>query len=110
MLVHRATRLLESKAYSDEVISATNTPYGKFDSNFNFIKNPKYTEKSDALAPLTCENIKGVNNRAIVIPAYPGMLFPEIPETVEYIIVNTYHSGTLDTKSDSARKFFLDAK
>lgn len=110
VLVHRATRLLESKAYSDEVISAINTPYGRLDGDFTFIKNPAYSEMTDSIATLSCKSIREVNNRAIVIPAYPGMLYPEIPETVKYIIVNTYHSGTLDTKSEGARKFFFDAK
>lgn len=110
VLVHRATRLLESKAYSDEAISILNTPYGYFDNEFNFTHNPEYSEKSDEITPLSCDNLSQINENALVIPAYPGMRYPEIPDGVKYIIVNTYHSGTLDTKSENARAFFLNAK
>ncbi len=110
VLAHRATRLLESMAYSDEVISVLNEPYGKFDASYNFIKNDKYHEKDDAIDTLSCENFTDTNERVQIIQMHPGISYPEISSNLKYIIVNTYHSGTLDTKSEKARKFFLDAK
>lgn len=110
VLAHRATRLLESKAYSDEVISVLNQPYGMFDTNFTFVKNNKYNEKKDDTNPLSCKNITSTNEHTQIIQMYPGISYPEISSNVKYIIINTYHSGTLDTKSETARKFFLKAK
>ena len=110
VLIHRATRLLASRAYSDEVASIENIPYGEMDSDFVFQKNPMFSERADELSPLSCSKLSDVAESITVIPAYPGIRYPEIPKGVKYVIINTYHSGTLDTKSAFAREFFLNAK
>ena len=38
------------------------------------------------------------------------MLYPQISESVRYIILNTYHSGTLNTKSQSTVEFLKSAQ
>ena len=104
--VHRATRLLGPKAYSDEVSSIYGEAYGSFDCNFNYRKNQSYTESPDAMTALGKAQPSEVSDSIRVIFAYPGMCYPEISVGVKYIIINTYHSGTLDTKSDQARRFY----
>ena len=108
--VHRATRLMESNAYSDEVISIKNSLYGSMDAEFNFVKNPDYIEASDTIDPMTLKHIEAINSNTVVFYAYPGLCYPQIPAGTKYVIVNTYHSGTLDTKSEQSRDFFLNAK
>ena len=34
------------------------------------------------------------------------MLYPELNNSVKYVVFNTYHSGTLNTKSEQAKAFF----
>ena len=108
--VHRATRLLESRAYSDEVASVADTAYGWMDRDFHFVKNPDFRERADEADPLPTQALEAVNERVAVISAHPGLCYPALSKNVKYVIFNTYHSGTLDTKSEQAIAFFADAK
>ena len=108
--VHRATRLLESRAFSHEVFSIKNSIYGYLNENFDFVKSPDFHEDPDRLPPLSLEKLKAVNESTLVLSARPAMRYPMLPHGVKYVIVNTYHSGTLDTRSEAARSFFSDAK
>ena len=47
--VHRATRLIGPKAYSDELSSAFDCVYGRFDENFEYAKNSEYFEIEDEI-------------------------------------------------------------
>jgi L-asparaginase len=106
--VHRATRLLGPKAYSDEVSSIYGEAYGSFDRDFNYLENKGYTEAPDAVASLEPKLLRDSSESIRVLYAYPGMCYPELSVNVKYIIINTYHSGTLDTKSDRARAFYKE--
>ena len=105
--VHRAARLLGPKAYSDEVESIYGEAYGSFDRDYNYHKNDAYTERPDAMPPLNASALAESSREILVIHAYPGMCCPVPSDEVRYIIINTYHSGTLDTTSERAREFFL---
>ena len=104
--VHRATRLLGPKAYSDEVSSVYGEAYGNFDRDFNYRENKSYVESPDAMAKLPPTFLHDSSESIRVLCAYPGMQYPELSENVKYVVINTYHSGTIDTKSDRARRFF----
>ena len=108
--VHRGTRLIGAKAYSDDLSSVKKSIYGAFDGDFTFIKNQNYRELPDATLPFDPSVLDENNEGALVLFSYPGMSYPEINENVKYVIFNTYHSGTLNTSSDAAREFFLEAK
>lgn len=110
VIVHRATRLLESRAYSDEVISLGDSFYGAIDRDGRFVKNPHFREADDEIEPLPTSRLEKINKRTLVLAVCPGILYPEIPDGVKYVLLNTYHSGTLDTKSKQAKEFFLQAK
>ena len=105
--VHRGTRLLGPKAYSDDVSSIYGEVYGCFDEAFDFVRNPRYNERSDTMPPIDPSRLTESSREILVIHAYPGMCWPVPSDEVRYIIINTYHSGTLDTKSERAREFFL---
>ena len=46
----------------------------------------------------------------MVIGVYPGMIYPTISNEVKYVILNTYHSGTLNTKSQNTVDFLNSAR
>ena len=108
--VHRATRLIGAKAYSDDVSSVLGSVYGCFGKDFTFVRNTRYKESADAISPLDASCLKEVNGGAMLLYSYPGMSYPAIGEGVKYIILNTYHSGTINTKSRDALNFFAAAK
>ncbi len=107
--VHRATRLVAGRAYSDAVSSVFGEVYAHFEED-NLVLNEDYSEAPDAQAPLDPAAIGDTSEKILVLQPYPGMVYPDIGENVEYILVNTYHSGTVNTKSNSAREFFARAK
>ena len=110
VIAHRATRLIGSKAYSDELSSVGECAYGEFDESYTFRKNLEYREELDAILPFDPDALGEYNAEALVLFSYPGMTYPKIGERVKYIIFNTYHSGTLNTASDEAKAFFETAK
>ena len=107
--VHRATRLVGVKSFSDEVSSINGEAYGHFDKGFKLIKNRRYKEQDDALSPLFAEGMSAVNESILFITPYVGMSYPTLSDKVRYVIFNTYHSGTLDTRSAKAKEFFAEA-
>lgn len=108
--VHRATRLIASKAYSDDVESVGGIIYGSFDSQFKFVKNINYFERADEALLLDEIFIESFCNNIMILPSYPAMIYPKIPNDVKYVILNTYHSGTLNTKSQALIDFLSEAK
>ncbi|MBO7302573.1 MAG: asparaginase, partial [Clostridia bacterium] len=108
--VHRATRLMASNAYSDEVLSVGGMVYGAFNEKNDFVKNPFYHETEDEAEPLNAYALRDISEDIMLIEPYVGMRYPEIDERVKYILLNTYHSGTLNTKSHEAEAFFASAR
>lgn len=108
--VHRATRLIGAKAFSDDVSSIFGSIYGHFDSDFKFVKNTDYREEKDEIKPLSADKIKNFSEGVSVLFPYTGMTYPEVGDGVKFILLNTFHSGTLNTKSESAKEFFLGVK
>lgn len=108
--VHRATRLIGSKAYSDDASSAYGIVYGCFDGAFNFIKNKNYCEKEDQGDPLDISDLNEFSREITVINSYPAMIYPQISDGVKYIMLSTYHSGTLNTKSQGTLDFLAEAR
>ena len=92
--VHRATRLLAGKAFSDEVSSIFDSIYGYFDGKMNFIKNKAYKEQKDSISPFDTRRICESADKIVLLPSYPGMVYPILNENTRYVIMNSYHSGT----------------
>ena len=107
--VHRATRLLAGKAFSDEVSSVFDSIYGYFDGNMNFIKNRAYKEQKDIVPPFDTKNLCESADGIVMLPSYPGMPYPSLDGNTRCVIMNSYHSGTVNTKSDAALTFFRKA-
>ena len=108
--VHRATRLVASRAFSDEVASIFDSDFGYFDKDFVFHKNTDYKEADDAMAPLDTSKLCDFSRKILFLPAYVGMNYPSLDKEVKYILLSSYHSGTVNTKSQAALDFFENAK
>lgn len=108
--IHRGTRLLEGIAFTDRVESAFSTHCGTFLENKPFEVNPDYRERADALpalgVPVFAEDVPQI----LRIQPYPGMVYPEIGKEVRYILHASFHSGTVNTVSSEAQRFFAEAK
>lgn len=108
--IHRATRLTGVKAYSDEISSIFDSEYGYFDESFRFVKNSAYREHPDETETLCAQTLAQTSKNLLVLSPYVGMTYPIIGKDVKYILINTYHSGTLDTESVQAREFYGKAR
>lgn len=106
--VHRATRLLGSIAYTDHVMSVGDQAYGWME-DARFVKNPDYREQNDAIAPIS--NVKPNESAPIWrLTAHPGMQYPDDLSGVRAVLLDSYHSGTVDTASTAALSFYARAK
>ena len=108
--IHAGTRLLESMAFTDHVQSALNTHYGTFEGNKPFLRNPDYRAFADAVFALDATNFAQDVPQILRVQPYPGMVYPTIDEQVHYILHGSFHSGTVNTISDEAKRFFAEAK
>ena len=108
--VHRATRLIASRAFSDEVASIFDNEFGYFDNNFIFHKNDDYKESPDAIPPLDPSGLCEHSHDIMLMQSYVGMTYPSLNQNTKYILLSSYHSGTTNTKSKTALDFFEHSK
>lgn len=99
--IHRATRLLPHAPYSDYLTSIFNINYGIVE-NHKFIKNSAYAEKSDKLS---FDEIDFDGLSVLKISPYPDMKYPTLNNGIKAVLLETYHSGTLNTKNNSLKEF-----
>ncbi len=107
--IHRASRLLAGCAFSDRIDSIMNSYYGCFGDDFKFYMNPLFCEKNDEILPLSAKGMDDCCKKIMRVVPFPGMRYPEIACGVKYILHESYHSGTTDTVSKEARRFFAEA-
>ncbi len=108
--IHRATRLSTTLSLVDDVFSVLECPYGYVNAAGVFTKNPDFTEKEDALPPPPSLTLSEKSEGLLRVFPYPGMPYPEIPNGTRAILLDTYHSGTVDGKSAAAHAFLGAAK
>lgn len=106
--IHRATRLLAHDAFSDSLRSVKGRSYGYVDSKGIFLKNPEFSESHDLLSAPIVKELASTAEGILRISACVGMTYPSL-EGVKYILIDSYHSGTVDTQSKQAREFYLSA-
>lgn len=106
--LHRATRLLSSISFSDEVKSKDDCIYGYFTHTFDFVKNQDFNSAQQNLSPFSpcLSSISSV----VFLHAYPGMQYPSLNKNTKFILISSYHSGTIDTQSENAINFYKTAK
>ena len=108
--IHQGTRLLESMAFTDRVQSVLDTHYGTFEGNKPFSHNPAYHALADKISALGAAGLAQDAPHILCIRPYPGMTYPPIGTDVRYILHGSFHSGTVNTVSDEAKRFFAEAK
>ena len=108
--VHRATRLSTTLALADDVFSVLECPYGRVTADGVFRRNPDYAEKEDALSAPSSFSLSERSEGLLRVFPYPGMLYPEIPASTRAILLDTYHSGTVDGKGAASHAFLKEAK
>ena len=69
-----------------------------------------YREVADALPALGLPAIGEDAPQILRVNPYPGMVYPELRDGLKYILLGTYHSGTIDTRSQMAREYFARAR
>lgn len=107
---HRGTRISNSVSLVDDLFSVFNTPLGYVDMNGLFVCNASYTEKNDEIfAPKTLELSERCGEVLRVFP-YPGIVYPKICSNISSILLDTYHSGTIDGKSEAIKSFLENAR
>lgn len=108
--IHRGTRLLESVAFTDRVQSVLGTYYGCFDGNKPFSRNPDHRTLADEISALGVPSFPEEASQILRVQPYPGMTYPTIGKDVRYILHGSFHSGTVNTVSSEAKRFFAEAK
>lgn len=106
--IHRASRLQKHLAYSDKVESICNLYCGEIIYNM-YVKNDSYAEKQDEIK---FENIPIFNATSPVlkITPYVGMVYPKLDNSIKAVLLESYHSGTVNTASKDLEKFCNTAK
>ena len=95
--IHRATRVLLQPSYSDDVASVHNSCYATIE-NHRVTLDPDFSEGEPALPA-----IDG-NGRVLWLRAHPGMVYPD-PAGCKAVLLEGYHSGTLNTGGEDLKAF-----
>lgn len=106
--IHRASRLQNHLAYDDKLYSIDDKYYGEFIGE-EFRKNSDYSEKSDELR-LDFIPKFSADSPILKITPYVGMRFPENLDNVKAILLESYHSGTINTSNQELKNFCQSAK
>ena len=110
ILVHRGTRLSAGFAFSDDMLAVKECPYGLVRADGSVVKNPAYNEKEDALGVPKVIALSEKDSGILRVFPYPGMTYPPIEENTRAILLDTYHSGTVDAKGEPTHGFLAEAR
>lgn len=102
--IHRASRVLSNGSYSDEVHSLFDEFYGEVLSDGCFIKNDCYYECEDEISLLSDYRLDRYSN-VLYVKAYVGIVYPEITDRIKAVLLEGYHSGTLNTSGKTFIEF-----
>ena len=110
LCIHRGTRLMEGMAFTDRVESILSAHYGTFSGEGAFVRNPDYKEVSDEMPCPGILPLDEASAQILRVYPHPGMVYPALSEGVRYVLHTSYHSGTINTVSGEALRFFAEAK
>ncbi len=108
VFVHRATRLAVSTAFGDALYGVGDL-YGQWEDNA-FCKSLVYKEREDALGAPASLSLAACPEGVVRVFAYPGMSYPALTKEISAVLLDPYHSGTVDTASEAALRFYGEAK
>ena len=106
--IHRASRLIAHSAYSDEVHSIFNESYGKIQNGI-FVKNTCGRSLKSEFVFDRSTRLDN-NSNVLKISAAVGMQYPEITENIKAVLLESFHSGTLNTAGKALTDFCTKAE
>ena len=110
LCIHRGTRLMDGMAFTDRVESILSTHYGTFMGEAPFVKNLNYRESPNGMSATGVLPLDEVSAQILRVNPHPGMVYPALGAGVRYVLHTSYHSGTINTVSGEALRFFAEAK
>lgn len=106
--IHRGAKVLQHTAYSDELYSIHDNIFGEIHGK-EFVKNDFYSEQQDEISLAGCTELEETSNVLYVKP-YVGMTYPHITNGTKAVLLEGYHSGTLNTDGSELTKFCAEAE
>lgn len=108
--LHRASRILPHSPYEDYIFSiADNSVYAIYSADDDFEKCRYYNEVKDKVSLADCTELKEQSDVMYVRP-YVGMAFPKIADGTKAVLLEGYHSGTLNTSGIAMHNFCKTTK
>ncbi len=95
--IHRATRVLLQPSYSDAVFSVRNGYYATVEDH-RVTREPAFSDEEPQLPAIPGEG------RVLWLRAHPGMVCPD-PKGCKAVLLEGYHSGTLNTSGEDLTAF-----
>lgn len=105
--IHRASRLIETMAFSDEYFSVNNMYYGSIIHD-KFKINENYSEQADELAPIGCVQLTDLCEDVLRYHLFPGISLEYMKEDKPYkcILIEGFHSGTMNTTYSEYQRYY----
>lgn len=107
--IHRASRVLPHSPYEDFIFSIFEKCVYESYSDYGIEKCKFYKEKSDKISMSDCTELEETSDVLYVKP-YVGMTYPQITQETKAVLLEGYHSGTLNTNGDELIKFCAEAE
>ena len=104
--IHRATRLLAHQVCSADLYSLSDSHYGTLDRYGELTLNDSFSELSDGIDPFGRIELAPICTSVLRISSFPGMEYPTVKGEVKHVILESFHSGTINTASNTYRSFF----
>ncbi len=109
-LLHRASRILPHLPYDDSVFSIyKNSVYALYSDGEGLLKNKHYTEQNDSIVLSDCFELDERSD-VMFLKAHVGAVLPKIPRGIKAVLLEGYHSGTLNTDGSELRHFCYEAQ
>lgn len=105
--IHRATRLLAHSAYSDSLHSIFDIPFGYIKSG-KFVANQYYTESKNKFV-FDSVSISSKND-ILIIKSGVDINYPQLNNSINALLMEGFHSGTLATNLKPMQNFCAQAK
>lgn len=107
--IHRASRVLSHSPNEDYIFSIfENSVYADYCDD-NFEKCRYYKEERDKISMSDCTVLEEVSDVLYLRP-YVGMTYPQITQCTKAVLLEGYHSGTLNTDGNELTKFCTEAE
>lgn len=105
--IHRPTKLLETLACSDEYYSINNEYFG-YIKNDRLCINNAYND--NIITQTSIINLDDECESIARIKFYPGLKLPAISQETKCVLIEAYHSGTINTEYSGYLTFFEEMK